>query len=412
MKSENGVTLVALITIIIVLIIMMTIGIYSGTNSYKVIKLEKNIAELREIQIEIDRLYEESKIYLQDNEGKNYFDDKLSLKNHKTSNVKAPAYINNINKFVNNNNVNIDKDTVMNGYYILHKDTLENKLKIDTINVSDYFIINFEKRLVFLVKPLKIVNGKNEDGTNKINEIYSLYQLDDEEKVISLKTDGEFKYSIIKEDYKQNIKITHDVGIEKIELILKSVNEDGTENESYVNINERKDYCTKLTGLGTGTVNIEIIKDCIVKITDVLGNEKIKTFRLYNTPILEKNMIPFIPEYVYNNNIKQNGGLLCYYYSPEWYDYNDIEDIKFATAVLVSENSIKQYKENISDTVRTTFPINSLEVKVWIPKNLAQEIKDKYVNNLKYDVEKDFENVTGIWVNVEYVNDKYIPKQY
>ena len=412
MKSENGVTLVALITIIIVLIIMMTIGIYSGTNSYKVIKLEKNIAELREIQIEIDRLYEESKIYLQDNEGKNYFDDKLSLKNHKTSNVKAPAYINNINKFVNNNNVNIDKDTVMNGYYILHKDTLENKLKIDTINVSDYFIINFEKRLVFLVKPLKIVTGKNEDGTNKINEIYSLYQLDDEEKVISLKTDGEFKYSIIKEDYKQNIKITHDVGIEKIELILKSVNEDGTENESYVNINERKDYCTKLTGLGTGTVNIEIIKDCIVKITDVLGNEKIKTFRLYNTPILEKNMIPFIPEYVYNNNIKQNGGLLCYYYSPEWYDYNDIEDIKFATAVLVSENSIKQYKENISDTVRTTFPINSLEVKVWIPKNLAQEIKDKYVNNLKYDVEKDFENVTGIWVNVEYVNDKYIPKQY
>ena len=273
MKSESGVTLVALITIIIVLIIMMTIGIYSGTNSYKVIKLEKNIAELREIQIEIDRLYEESKIYLQDNEGKNYFDDKLSLKNHKTSNVKAPAYINNINKFVNNNNVNIDKDTVMNGYYILHKDTLENKLKIDTINVSDYFIINFEKRLVFLVKPLKIVTGKNEDGTNKINEIYSLYQLDDEEKVISLKTDGEFKYSIIKEDYKQNIKITHDVGIEKIELILKSENEDGTENESYVNINERKDYCTKLTGLGTGTVNIEIIKDCIVKITDVLGNE-------------------------------------------------------------------------------------------------------------------------------------------
>ena len=419
MKSENGVTLVALITIIIVLTIMMTIGIYSGINSYKVIKLEKNIAELRAIQIGIDELYEKSKIYLEeakedaeDDEEKNYFDDELNLTDRKTPNLKI-ANKNIVNKFVNENNVNIDEDTIMDGYYLLKKQQLEEILNIDDINVSENFLINFEKRLVFLVTPLEIVAGKNGNGTDKITKIYSLYQLEDEEKVILMESNNEYEYSIVKEDYKQNIKITHDVSIEKIEVTLKSVDDAGNEMEIYEDINKRKDYCTKVLGLGTRTVNIEIIKDCKIKITDIVGNEKIETFRLYNTPVLKDDMMPFIPEKIYDDdNVEKNGGMICYYDSPEWYDYNDTENIKFATAVVVTEHSIKQYKKNISDTVKTNFELKDFEVKVWIPKNLVQEIKDKYGDNLKYDIEKDSENVTGFWAEAEYVDDQYIPKQY
>ena len=61
MKSESGVTLVALITIIIVLIIMMSIGIYSGINSYKVINFEKYKAQMQLIQNAVDELYQENK---------------------------------------------------------------------------------------------------------------------------------------------------------------------------------------------------------------------------------------------------------------------------------------------------------------------------------------------------------------
>lgn len=392
MKSESGVTLVALITIVVVLIIMMSIGIYSGINSYKEINFQKYKAQMRLIQNSVDELYEEYKKYSLENKDKNFFDNLMGFENYKIKHLQSME----VKEFLKKNNVNINENNILEGYYLFTSKKIEEEFKIKNIDISNAFIINFEKRYVFSIVPCKVVE-RNEEGNEREVEIYCLYQLDDEENLVEFKTDGNFEYIINKENYKQTIEITNNINIEKVEI------DTGT---GFVDINTNKNYYSEILGLGTRKVTIEILKDCEIKIIDVLGNSiQIKVI-LYNVPILEENMIPFIPSKVIDSSgTEKNVGVLCYQNSSEWYDYNVIEDIKFATAVVASNSSIEQYKEIISDRVRTTFEIKELEVNVWIPKNLINQINNTYGTVYK---KEDFEN-SGMWVEAFWNGEKYVP---
>ena len=430
MRSERGVTLVSLVTIIVIIIILASLAIYTGINSYKVVDLQKFKSQLQMIQDEIDDLYEKNKRDIaKGKEIEKYEHLKVSKIYNEGETQRAKILKEFWNQEIAGDLFGIDWDLsnvdnkIPEKYYMFSAAYIESEFGLSDIDISEYFIINLEKRYVFSITPITIEEDVEEDSNNdgileivtKSNYIYSLYQLEDEQKVIDLKQNSDYEYSIVKEDYKQNIKITHDINIEKIELVFDKTDEHGniTDTKEYVDINNRKDYCTKVSGLGTGTVNIEIIKDCKIRIIDVLGNEKEKEFRLYNIPVLENNMIPFIPTNTLDaGGTEVDGGIMCYQNSPQWYDYNEIENTKFATVVIVSNDSINKYKENISDTTKSIFELKELEVKVWIPKKIAQEIKGKYETNIKYDVTESFKDVTGIWVNAIYEEGKYIPKEY
>ena len=57
--NNKGITLIALITTIIVILILATIGVTAGMDIYEVSKLEVFIAELKIMQAEVNKLYEQ-----------------------------------------------------------------------------------------------------------------------------------------------------------------------------------------------------------------------------------------------------------------------------------------------------------------------------------------------------------------
>ena len=193
MKSENGVTLIALITIIIILTIIMSVGIYSGINSYKVIAFEKYKAQMQLIQNAVDELYEENK------------NNDIIGNNKKYYGKKIVYYDENNEKKINSDVTDFWNEEIAKGefgialedeeYYCVSAKEIENVFDLEKIDISQYYVINFEKRYVFSVTPIKVING--DDNTEKY--IYCLYQLDEEEKIVEFKieSNGEFEYDCI-----------------------------------------------------------------------------------------------------------------------------------------------------------------------------------------------------------------------
>ena len=431
MKSENGVTLIALITIIIVLIIIMSVGIYSGINSYKVIDFEKYKAQMQLIQNAVDELYEKNK----NSEKKVYYGSKVVITENKegeeiTNNISG-TLIRDVKEFwtqaIAGNKFGIPLDS--EEYYYISAEEIESNFDLENIDISEYFIINYEKRYVFSVTPIKIKvdEDKDNDGEKDYVNIYCLYQLDGEEKIVEFKTDGNFEYIIYKEEYKQNIEIINNINIEKVEIDV---------GEGYVDIHTRKDYCPKITGLNTRKVYLEIVKDCKIKVTDTLENYDERRIKLYKVPVLKENMIPVIPVLgKKDDGSKIVEGKISYINDPKWYDYYTItilgEDGKTLVEVIDEEktnfavtiNAITSindttgfdsdyenyYKENVSDTANTILTIpaanSNQPVKVWIPKNLREYVNNTY--KTKYH-EEDFER-TGIWVEAFWNGKKYVP---
>lgn len=390
MKSENGVTLVALITILLVLITLTSVGIYSGINSYKVINLQKYKAQMQLIQNEVDELYEK-------NENNKLLGKDIEVYGTNDDFTKIDSFWN--EEVAGNFGILLDSKD----YYLLAADEIEEKFNLEDIDISEYFIINFEKRLVFSITPIEVISGKNDDGTDKYEKIYCLYQLDEEEKIIEFKTTGNFRYTIYKEDNKQIVEITNNINIENVKI---DTDRDGEYEE---NINAKKDYCIKVVGLNTKKVTLEIIKDCKIKVMDAFENTSVNDFILYNTPILEKNMIPIIV-------MEKEKGKITNVEDANWYNYYtyideenkkviDEKNTNFAVAINAKENNFV----NVSNTVNTILTIpktdNNQSVKVWIPKNLREIINNTYGTIY---VEEDFKG-TGMWVEAYWNGEKYVP---
>ena len=392
MKNENGITLVSLVTIVIVIIIIATITIYTGVNSYKVIDIQKYKSQMQMIQNELDELYEEYANYLLKNEEDSFLEDKGVKESNKITSVNTTQEP--LLTFLTNNNVGLNSSNILDNYYYISSSEIEEIFNLEEINISEYFIINFEKRYLFSVTPI-IINEQ---------EVYSLYQLEEEQKVIDMKTNKEFEYIIYKEENKQIIEISHDINIEKIELQIDGI---------YTDIRSRKDYCRSISYLNTKKVTIEILKDCKIKVTDAIGEENERQITFYNTPILEKNMIPI-------KFFLKEKGVISYINDPKWYDYviegDKIDERKTIFAVAINAITTNPsdtanpsnttynnyYKVNISDTVNTILNIpteNDYQaVKLWIPKNLINQINNTYGTSY---MEEAFEG-TGMWVEAKW----------
>lgn len=317
-------------------------------------------------------------------------------------------------------------DEIKSQYYFLTKDQIEELLGVKDINISENFIINFEKRYVFSEDYIE-VDDKNDPSNSK--KIYCLYQLDEEEKVIEFKvqnTTGYLKLEIIKKTLEyQTVKIRL-LGVESTikEVYITPAPENGElSSEEMLLVEEDKENVKEVSGLGTSEVLVKVKKEgkYTFLAKDLLDGTYSQTttdieIRLHEPPILEDNMIPF--EKVDNSNKEgmafyDNGNVDI----NNWYNYADVLNNShtsnkgfYATVALGKEifdnnNNKIEYNE---DVYRKVFPMKNggqdLLVKVWIPKNCFSLINNRV--HFKYIREANFINQTGIWVGAKWDDEK------
>ncbi|MGN1298692.1 MAG: hypothetical protein ACI4UE_01755 [Candidatus Scatovivens sp.] len=308
-----------------------------------------------------------------------------------------------------------DEGHVQKQYYYLSKAEVEDILGVKNIDISDNFIINFQKRYVFSETPLNI----DKKGGDSV-DIYCLYELNEEEQIIEFKTDnsgGTLKIEVVEKTKNyQKIKISTLKGVEtKIKQIYYEKREEAasiaeTDDETKLTtVESAKNLFEEITGLGTNEVYIKIKQDGDYKFTaedffeGYYSNGEEYTFiKLHEPPVLEDNMIPFIA-------VSETEGIV---YSEdtcsdinEWYDYSGNNPKKYATVVISnneinSNNKGKKFEINQKETyINGTTHI----VKVWIPK-------DENIKKPGYLSNTDFINKSGVWVTAKWENGKWIPE--
>lgn len=153
LKNENGITLLALIITVIIMIILVSAGIRYGGTSLSEIKLQNFSYELQQIQGRVDAIYE--KMSMEDNPSYITLNDDilgLSIINSSSAmdtldNVKGIDY-----SIASKNDEKLfNQDEGKESYYrYFSKDDLESTLDIK--NASQDVIINFKTREVISVK--------------------------------------------------------------------------------------------------------------------------------------------------------------------------------------------------------------------------------------------------------------------
>lgn len=456
MKDNKGVTLVVLVVIIVLIVIFSSAAIYTSVNSYKLIGLQKYKAQMQAIQSGLDEFYEEFENMYEKNErrlkeltgedGKelNLINNKQDFMQYyikyiynseegeisefvldiyngiKTSNIKNYYEKNDYDydewwkKTANEFGISTIEESIKKQYYYLSKDEIESLLGVKDIDISENFIINFEKRYVFSETPIEITyeedNG-TEEKEEKEKNIYCLYQLNEEEKIVEFKaenTGGMLDIAITEKTLNyQTIRIKligQESTIKKVYIISDN-------SEKAVLVEEDKEHVQEVTGLETNEVCVKIKKDgqYIFGAEDLLegiySSESSVNVKLHQPPVLEDNMIPFVANgekegIIFYDNGEKNLN--------EWYDYYfDNESNfpnKYATVVIAANNEYK--KDNHGKTFEIKqgteqYEDNTHIVKVWIPKNLY-----KKMNETKNYSSTEFINKSGIWVVAKWDDSK------
>ena len=149
MKDKKGITLVSLVITIILLIIIASISVYSGTNLIKYAKYNKAKSEMETVQAQVNTWNEEYK-GLSDTEKNTY------LKNIGTS-VTNPPDVEDMDSYntaleKTKNAVDEIDDADIEDYRLLSEDYLKDNLGLDG---SYDFLVNIETRDVVLLNGLK-----------------------------------------------------------------------------------------------------------------------------------------------------------------------------------------------------------------------------------------------------------------
>ena len=220
MKNNKGITLVALVVIIILLIIFSSVAVYTSVKSFEMIDLQKYKTQMQAIQSGLDEFYEEYENFYEKNKEtfrmyggseSEYIELYLSyikyIKEDENRNKTLQVYIDEIKSEGNsidisdnyncmygnmlnnpatiwweniaaNYGITTDEAQVQKQYYGLKVDDMEELLGVSDIDISEYFVINFQKRYVFSVNSITI---DKKDGSTA--DIYCLYELDVKKKL-------------------------------------------------------------------------------------------------------------------------------------------------------------------------------------------------------------------------------------
>lgn len=278
MKKEKGITLTSLVITIIILLIIASISVFSGTQTIKYAKWNKAKSEMETVQAQVNTWNEEYKS-LSDTEKNTY------LKNIGTSVTNPPdvedmdSYNNALEK-TKNNVAEIDESNISD-YRLLSEYYLKKNLGL---NGSYEFLVNIKTRDVVLLSGLeyegnmyyttKDFNIYNTESADVTGIKFDLEQGNGNEIIISNvelidSNSNESNISKFKVQYKMNdAEYFTDVTANLTKYTEEKENEDGIKNEI-------TKYKFKVDEIGKYTVKISTIDSDIEASADItITNDK------------------------------------------------------------------------------------------------------------------------------------------
>lgn len=132
LKNNKGITLVALIITVILMLILVSVATYSGINTYNNTEVTKFVAQMQLIQTKIDGLVEENNI---ENIGEEITTDETK------KNIIDLAYT--------NGEIQSNTDEYKNKFKYISRENLE--LQLDIADIEDDVLVNFETREVISI---------------------------------------------------------------------------------------------------------------------------------------------------------------------------------------------------------------------------------------------------------------------
>lgn len=342
-KDNKGITLVALIMTIILMLILVSVTTYSGINSYKNAQVTKFVTQMQLIQAKVDDLVSSKTI------------EELNSMNLQLPTTQDQQ--NAINSAISNKEV---KTNDMNTYKVFSKDDILNILDVE--DVQNDIMVNFETREIISAK------GIEYDGKT----YYTQYKLPNGQTVINndiVSRDLDFTLEVSVDGINSTV-IVKDIKITNGNLSYKEQNDNYSQtvtnytekgNEYKINISKSGNYTFKLQD---NTSNENVQKTISIALTN----------RPKTTSVLQ--------QYNYVGNSNQWA-----YVQKDNVNYVWIPRFAYKTNADTNSKEIKFIKGNSNIATDNTY-IN----EEWT-------IPDKFTSN-------DGIKLTGVWVNVDSVNQE------
>lgn len=162
LKNNRGITLIALIVTIIVLIILASIGTNSGLDTIKSSRYYEAISEIKVIQAKVNEIYEENKVA--EETGITQKEYGIPIGSSGKTAQASKAYIEVSNSNLTGENIGNAAD-----YRYFSVDYIKNTLDIDGVKYD--FMVNLKTRTVILL------DGFEKDGKT----YYALCQIEGEQ---------------------------------------------------------------------------------------------------------------------------------------------------------------------------------------------------------------------------------------
>lgn len=309
MTKENGVTLVALVMTIILLLILVSIGGTLGIGTVKMASFTQFKKELEVIQDKVneynqynqyDKLDEDESVRLLTKKEKSKCSDIL-----KQSNVMFEE------KFEKKSEA--EKNEIINGFRYINKDFINKKFKLD--NITREYFVNFKYRYVIFP------DGYEYEGT----KYYMINQIEGEIYNVEYKN---------KNSNTGSFKVTEEKIGDKYKINVYDINYDGYVNEWQVKYKLDGDSYWKTSNEMTfyvkedGKYNIKVVHGDEID----LGSQNVFAFNYYNgvnSPKILQGMTPI--KFTEPTDTKEGTIVTTTVSDSNWYSY-DTEKKKWANA--------------------------------------------------------------------------------
>ena len=368
-NSQKGITIIALVITVIMLLILASVATYTGIESYDKAEQIKFVSQMKLIQTKVDEKVQE---------------DGFTLEGYGT--ILTDEQKQTINNAVANGEIlSPTEDDYSNYVRYFSKEQLSTQLSLD--NIDEGIIINFKTREVISTV------GFEYGGTI----YYTQYKLPKGEKLtqyVKPNTTLSVEYSKILQDLSWVIKI------EEVKRIEKD-NTDGTELKldtlkyELGKKNSNGDEYTYLKQTNPNEILISEAGDYSIKVIDNAGNETEKKFtiKIANPPMIKDNWVKLKKTKTMNEKYETTYAFEKEVDGTKWYDY--LNNAQFAYAM--NENK---------------------DIFVWVPRyeknNSTNEIKfikgnsnifeDNTKMNSNWTVPEEFSpngiKLTGFWLKV------------
>ena len=368
-NSQKGITIIALVITVIMLLILASVATYTGIESYDKAEQIKFVSQMKLIQTKVDEKVQE---------------DGFTLVGYGT--ILTDEQKQTINNAVANGEIlSPTEDDYSNYVRYFSKEQLSTQLSLD--NIDEGIIINFKTREVISTV------GFEYGGTI----YYTQYKLPKGEKLtqyVKPNTTLSVEYSKILQDLSWVIKI------EEVKRIEKD-NTDGTELKldtlkyELGKKNSNGDEYTYLKQTNPNEILISEAGDYSIKVIDNAGNETEKKFtiKIANPPMIKDNWVKLKKTKTMNEKYETTYAFEKEVDVTKWYDY--LNNAQFAYAM--NENNdyfvwVPRYAKNNSTN----------EIK--FIKGNSNIFEDNTKMNSNWTVPEEFSpngiKLTGFWLKV------------